>query len=327
VINRPRRGIGEKTLTQMMSGAFAAERSLYEELIRTVADGGLGKKARESLTAFLDQLARWRELAETRAPIEVLDAILRDTQYEESLGDPGKMETLSRLENISELRRALEEFHEANPEGSMTEYLERVTLSQAHDDQAGADDAVSLMTLHSAKGLEFPCVFITGLEESIFPSARAVTESRSIEEERRLFYVGVTRAQDRLFLSRAESRILWGRRQYNPPSTFWHEVPEDLTQPLTVAMGRWKRDPAPTHGFERARALADAAREPSTVDAPPGAFTPGTRIRHARLGEGEVLSARGHGEHRKILIRFDAGLSLEVLEAYGGLQRVEDAPF
>jgi len=366
VINKPRRGIGEKTLRQLESGAAAGNLSLWHRLEAAVGDKDMPKKARAGVTDLVSMIHRWRKMNEDGSnPKELLEAVLRDTRYEQSLGDPDSLETLTRIENIEELRHALSDYSNDFPDAGLDDYIERITLAAAVDSMQEEDDVVSLMTLHSAKGLEFPIVFLTGLEESIFPSPRSLDEQGNYEEERRLFYVGVTRAQDRLFLCRADSRTLYGRTQYNPPSVFLQEVPEELTQSLGDARRGWDTDNPATDGggkdftteppkrsvmageYGGRSTLAESPRVPEGArsggargrtsgadrineieeSSEVGLFSPGTRIRHSTLGEGEVVSARGSGAKRKISIRFDAGLELEVLEQYGGLEIVEDLPF
>lgn len=445
VINRPRRGIGDKTMTTLVSGAVKNRRSLWEEMQGAVAAKSLPKKALAGVADLLTMMHKWREMAKDHKPLEILEAILRDTRYEDSLGDPKSLETLSRIENLNELHNAVEQFQQENPEATLDDYIEKVALASAVDQLGEEDDCVSLMTLHSAKGLEFPMVFITGLEESIFPSPRSFEDPGRFEEERRLFYVGVTRARRTLLLTRADARLLYGRTQYNPPSIFLLEVPPELTVPLGHALRRWMdgveedepppaRDsegedldpewggaPRPTeagrpHGRwgsgrlggpapppkmqsphwtpdEHAEipdddepdyhAAREAEQEEGFVDAygdvadlpPPGSkperrapaspppafrrrkptgrrapgslrrsleaarsdadampeteprFPPGTRVKHNALGEGEVIGVRGSGMERKVKIRFDAGIEMEVLEQFGGLQPAEDLPF
>lgn len=335
VINKPRRGIGEKTFAKIVTDAAEKRITLWEQMRLSIKDEELPRKARAGLADFVMLIEKWRGEAEKMRPTRILEGILRETNFEESLGDARALETLSRIENVEELKRAIEEFSENTPGAGLTEYLEMVTLTTSIDEMTEDDNCVSLMTLHSAKGLEFSNVFITGLEEGIFPNPRAVSESHSFEEERRLFYVGVTRARERLFLTRADSRSLYGRMQYNPPSTFLMEVPRALTQSMEAARHSWdnasreKSRSAMLGGREQASALADSGRTqpmltPEELSVP---FPPGSRIRHARLGEGEVVSVRGVGIQRKLAIRFDAGLELEVLEQYGGLEPVGELPF
>jgi len=334
IINKPARGIGEKSLTKLFTDATVNRTSIFQQLAAAAQDEATPRKTRAGMTLLLTNLAQWRELNENRAPAEIMDAILRDTAFEQSLGDPNSLEAMSRMENIGALRQALEDYHQNNPAGSLEGYLEMVTLSSAVDEMTADSDCVSLLTLHSAKGLEFPVVFMTGLEEGIFPSARSLSESGNLEEERRLFYVGVTRARERLFLSRADARSLYGRRQYLPPSAFWQEIPQELTQPLHKAIKSWKTAPPRPSSLSRnplLRMAADSA--PASASAPthefeePMLFPPGSRIRHPNLGEGEVISVKGNGDKRKLAIRFDAGMQLELLERYGGLEIAGELPF
>lgn len=336
IINKPRRGIGEKTLTQMTTGAAKNNVPLWAYLKEALADDKLAKKAKAGVTNLLTMIEGWRERLETDSPKQILDAVIHDTRFEESLGAEGALETLSRQENMRELTQALEDFCTENPDGTLDDYLERITLASAVDSMAEDDDCVSLMTLHSAKGLEFPVVFMTGLEDSIFPSPRSLSDGRSFEEERRLFYVGVTRAMDRLFLCRTDCRHFYGRTQFNPPSVFWHELPDDLTQTLASARKRMAEQvntaersamsAASAEGASFSESAVETEVEEVATEGPN--FQRGARIRHSTLGEGEVTGVRGEGAGRKVSIRFDAGLELEVLELYGGLERVEeDLPY
>lgn len=355
IINRPRRGIGEKTLNQLISDAAAASITLWEQMGIAIEAKQFSKRARAGMIDLRDMMDKWRTMSENHTPGELLDEILHDTRYEDGLGNPNALETLSRKENIEELRRALEDFQTETPGGTLCDYLERVTLASAIDAMSESDDCVSLMTLHSAKGLEFPAVFMTGLEEGIFPSGRTLAEVGGLEEERRLFYVGITRAKDRLFLSRADSRTLYGRTQYNPPSTFLMEVPAELTQSLedsrenSAPPGAAGSSPSVMLGAGPASAMEDPSAQSRSTPQQRGRFETnhsgragsgpprpgavsskyptGTRVRHATLGEGEVTGAHGDGEERQISIRFDAGLELELFERYAELEIVQDLPF
>ncbi len=338
VINRPARGIGDKSVAALFQEASERGISLWDALVAHKDDkaGPLSGKARAGANGFITLLTQWRAYSENHVPHEVLDRILRDTGYEESLGAEGELESITRRENVAELVSALEQFHEADAAATLSDFLERVALVSAADDMTG-EQAVSLMSLHSAKGLEFRAVFLVALEDPIFPSQRAVTEQGNFEEERRLFYVGITRARELLFLSRADGRMLHGRPCYNTPSLFLHEVPNDLLRTLDDARQEWA---------ERARAIRSAPaaaaepgpalREPQSpapaapAESPaPGRFSVGMRVQHARLGAGEVVGVSGEGERRKIAVRFDAGLQLEILEQFGGLEPAAggDLPF
>ncbi len=344
IINRPARGIGEKTLLKLYAEVAEEKIPLWERLRRIVENDepGLQKKARAGIGDLVSYVKQWRELAEDHPPHEVLERILRDTQYEESLSGDNELEIISRRENIAELVSAVEEFHAADPGLTLVDFLERVALVNAQDDIKD-DQAVSLMTLHCAKGLEYPLVFLVAMEEPIFPSARAVNDQGHFEEERRLFYVGVTRAQDLLFLSRADSRTLYGRPNYNMPSLFLNEVPRELTRTLEEAKRYWGRDHAGGNRTEpndvpnlssrsggrrgdrpaiQPAAMCDSA--PAESAESEGLFAVGARVMHAKLGPGEVLGATGQGEKRKIKVKFDAGLEFEIMECFGGLEPAPD---
>ena len=354
VINKPPRGIGAKSLAAIFDHATRRAQPVWESLRAIVAKDPeapkVSGKARAGIADLVDNITKWAEYAEDRPPNQVLERILRDTGYEDALGPEGDLQTLTRRENIGELVSALEEYHEANPGDGLGGFLERVALVNATDDITD-EDTVSLMTLHCAKGLEYGAVFMVGMEDPIFPSGRAVEETGHFEEERRLFYVGITRARDLLFLSRADSRLLYGRPCYNTPSLFLREVPTELMRSLDDARQHWAdvlnqraaegsgsmrehehggSGPAGAEREEVARgpgsgdSNGSARRTAEAIEVSTGIFAVGDRVRHERLGEGEVITATGAGDKRKVSVRFDAGLELEILEIYGGLTPVED---
>ena len=336
VVNVPPRGIGARSMGAVYDAAVAADAPLWDTMVAmTKKDQGVSGKARAGVVALATSMKEWQDYAENHAPHEVLDRILRDIQYEEYIGDGSDIESVSRRANIDELVTALEQYHEEHPDDGLCGFLERIALVTAQD-AIGGDDAVSLMTLHCAKGLEYRAVFMVGMEDPIFPSQRAVNDQGDFEEERRLFYVGITRAMDYLFLSRADSRTLHGRPCYNTPSLFLREVPPELLRTLDQARRDWasKAGDQPERAPRRERSMREpgcvqdrAPLEPSPVleaEASPSRFTPGMRVCHNRLGEGDIIAVTGEGARRKITVRFDAGLELEVLEQYGGLEPVTD---
>ncbi len=340
IVNKPARGIGDKSLAKIFSMAVQEGISLWDCMARLAEkkEGGLSGKARAGILDLIAGVKAWSELAETHPPQEALETILRDTQYEESLGGQSDLEAISRRENIGELLSALEDFHKTDPGAGLSGFLERVALVNAQDDLSD-EDAVSLMTLHCAKGLEYSAVFIVGMEDPIFPSGRAVSGQGHYEEERRLFYVGITRAKDLLFLSRADSRLLYGRPAYNPPSLFLGEIPGELMRAIEDARRAWsdraaqKLDEAnetgDAHPSFHEEGMAGEARKKTGHGAQDGLFPIGSRVTHHRLGNGKVIGVSGEGDWRKVAIRFDAGLEMEVLERHGGLESVrdEDLPY
>ena len=326
IINKPARGVGEKSLAKLFNDAVAKNVSLYDIMLEMVSgeSEGVSKKALGGLKDFAKQVQGWIELADTHPGHEILQRIIDDTGYLDSLGEGRDLETISRRENIGELFSALEDFHKQSPGSTLIDFLERVALVNAVDDMT-EEDSIFLMTLHCAKGLEYSVVFMAGMEEPIFPSARAMKEQGHAEEERRLFYVGITRAKDLLFLSRADSRLLYGRPSYNTPSIFLREVPSELMRSLADARSQWADQASRKHQGRGDKSTA--LREPAGVvelDDGTGLFAIGCRVTHKRLGSGEVIAASGQGDRRKVCVRFDAGLELEVLERFGGLAAAQD---
>src|SRR5947209_5601050 len=200
--------------------------------------------ATRSINAVQEFVTRIEELmavaAADAAPGDILEAVLDKTRYVAELQASSEPQDEGRVENLEELVSVAREFEEARPDGTLADFLEQVALVADADEVPDPDETggvVTLMTLHSAKGLEFPVVFLTGMEDGVFPHMRSLGEPREMEEERRLAYVGITRARQRLYLSRATVRAAWGQTSYNPPSRFLEEVPGDLID--------WQREPEP----------------------------------------------------------------------------------
>ncbi len=261
-------------------------------------------------TALLEALATVVEGG--AGPATVLEAVLEQTGYLTELVASPDPQDETRVENLSELVAVAREFEEASPEGSLTDFLERVSLvadadqvpdeaiSDGADEQAPKEDqgVVVLMTLHTAKGLEFPVVFLTGMEDGVFPHMRAMTDNAELEEERRLAYVGVTRARERLYLTRAGVRSAWGAPQYNPPSRFLDEIPEELIDWRRTETSGVRGSTAPAIARLAQRAGVRSPGQPAGH--PPGAGRPGharqLRPRHRRAGRGQ--RRRGDGPRR-----------------------------
>jgi len=232
IINTPRRGVGEKTLNDLMQNANRAGQSLFQAMTQAVESGELKGKAREALALLVKQAQGWMQKAANGKPSAVLQEILDDTGYEAALGDPKHIDVKGRIGHLQELRETLDRFQNAQPAATLGDWLEQVTLQSDQDEIEGDDDRVCLMTYHAAKGLEFPVVAMVGMEDPIFPNRRAADERGNIEEERRLFYVGITRAERLLVLMRADQRVSHGELRFNQPSPFLREVPESLFVPL-----------------------------------------------------------------------------------------------
>ncbi len=231
VLNVPRRGIGETALAR--ADLIVRERggSLGEALADPVLLAGLGRTA-TAIQGFFAMIERWRRQQETMPVTALVEAILEETGYRSLLESEPRVESETRLENIKEFLGVTREYDEGEDK-SLTGFLEQLALVTDVDNYNSDENAIVLMSLHSAKGLEFPVVFLTGLEEGLFPHARALEEEQKLEEERRLCYVGITRAQERLFLSWANRRFLYGSGIEKAPSRFLAEIPEEFRHPVT----------------------------------------------------------------------------------------------
>jgi DNA helicase-2/ATP-dependent DNA helicase PcrA len=316
VINVPKRGIGDRA--EAMVEAFAnRERIPFWEALRRVDEApGLATRSLNAIKEFVTLLEelRGKELAIS----ELAEEILAATGYRTELETSGDPQDESRLENLNELISVAQEFEEANPDGTLVDFLEQVSLVADADQIPDGEDhqgVVTLMTLHTAKGLEFPVVFLTGLEDGVFPHMRSLGEPRELEEERRLAYVGITRAQQRLYVSRAAVRSSWGSPAFNPASRFLAEVPADLLD--------WRGDP------EKSAWGAATARQSRTAPAPKKAggrvipsLSPGDRVTHDTFGLGTVVTVDGMAEKTKVKIDFGTGGEKTLLLAYAPLEKL-----
>jgi DNA helicase II / ATP-dependent DNA helicase PcrA len=302
VVNQPPRGIGEKTLDELRELAQRQGISLYQAALQAVEGGLLAGRARNALAGFLVILARLRDGIGTKPlPEQVEQAIecagLRD-HFAAEKGERGQ----ARIENLEELVGAARAFEHESPAldgdlpGGLAEFLAHAALEAGEGAADPHQDAVQMMTLHSAKGLEFPVVFLTGLEEGLFPNARSLEEPGRLEEERRLAYVGMTRAERELYLTYAETRRLYGRESHNMPSRFVNELPPELVEHL--------RPPARLHpagrnapaGMSGRSSVPDAARQ--------AGIGMGSRVRHAKFGEGVITEFEGSGPSTRVQVNF-----------------------
>lgn len=227
IINVPKRGIGKATIDQLEEYARQNGISFYEALLFVDNIDGIGKKAKNSIKDFVRLIAELMDIAENESASEVINQVILKSGYLEEL-EKGDDEAQERGKNIKELISAALEYEEKNEDNSLMGFLENMALMSDIDGLKEDREGVTMMTLHSAKGLEFPVVFICGLEEGLFPTQRAFFEEHQLEEERRLMYVGVTRAKEKLYLTSAFERTLFGNTSYTMESRFLREIPKDL---------------------------------------------------------------------------------------------------
>ncbi|MFG3435770.1 DNA helicase PcrA [Nonomuraea sp. NPDC047897] len=317
ILNVPKRGIGDRA-EAMIEALSSRERISYWDALRR-ADEAYGMATR-SLNAVREFVAMIEELIGKAAgmpPSALAEEVLVATGYRAELEASEDPQDESRLENLNELVSVASEFEEANPEGTLVEFLEQVSLVADADqipEADGGQGVVTLMTLHTAKGLEFPVVFLTAMEDGVFPHVRSLGEPKELEEERRLAYVGITRARQRLYLTRAAVRSSWGSPSFNPASRFVNEVPGQLVD--------WRTPP------EKTAWTAATRREPAPTAAPKkGAravpsLTPGDRVSHDAFGLGTVVSVDGVAEKTKVKIDFGSGGEKTLLLAYAPLEKL-----
>jgi DNA helicase-2/ATP-dependent DNA helicase PcrA len=318
IVNVPRRGIGKATLAAVEQAASVEGVSPLEWLLR--GGEGLPPTARRRFAEFVSLYRDLSALAERETAPEVLRAILRKTRYREYLKE-SYPDGEDRVENVEELVAGAERFAEEREDKSLAAYLEAVAMVSDVDNLENGQGVLKLMTLHNAKGLEFDCVVIAGLEEGLLPHHSALEEERELEEERRLFYVGMTRARRRLALSCAHSRHRFGGVSGQRPSRFLEEIPEECLEG-SVETG-WVRAP-----YEEARRRSPQPLEAGSVDATEPEdysqeevrFVVGMRVAHAQYGRGVVRRVEGSGAGMRVTVLFDHGEERTFVAGYAPMR-------
>ena len=331
ILNTPKRGIGERA--EAMVEAFAQrERTTFWSALTRAADApGIATRSLTSIESFVRLFEDLRTLVESGSdPATVLQAVLEQSGYVAELQASTDPQDETRLENLAELESVAQEFTEANPEGSLAEFLEQVALVADSDeipDADGSGGVVTLMTLHTAKGLEFPVVFLTGMEDGVFPHMRSLGDARELEEERRLAYVGITRARERLYLSRAITRSAWGSPAFNPPSRFLEEIPDSVLE--------WRREEpigggsglgaGHSGGYGSSPASSSAAlRLGDRVigSGPVTSLSVGDRVTHQKFGLGTVVTTSGVGDKAEATIDFGSAGVKRLLLRYAPVEKL-----
>ena len=235
IINEPKRGIGKTSLDKVEAIAEQNETSMYE-VIKHADQYGLNRVYLNS-REFVNVIEELKDKKDELVISELIKTTLKKTGYTKALEEENTIEAENRIENLEEFLTVAIEFEEEYAENSLSQFLEGITLSSDIDNVEEDEDSVTLMTLHSAKGLEFPVVFLVGMEEGIFPGYKSISEPKELEEERRLCYVGITRAKEHLYLTCSKQRTIFGSTSYNPVSRFLKEIPEDLLEGYKEAFG------------------------------------------------------------------------------------------
>ena len=302
VVNSPRRGIGQTSQGRIVSHANTVGEPVWEVAAAPEDVPGLGAAAIKAVGRFMSVMQRLRERAEGRAPVgELLEETLDETGYLEALRAERTIEAQGRLENLEELVGVAREYDATAEAPSVEEFLQQVALFSEQDALRDDEGVVTLMTLHNAKGLEFGIVFMIGCEDGVFPHSRAI-EAGDLEEERRLCYVGVTRAKRELYLTFARARTLYGARDWNLPSRFIDEIPDELTD-----------------AAEHAPPPVDAWPAPAPSERAPASFALGDDVVHAQFGDGVVTGVEAGG---LVVVRFSGdGSERKLMADYSPLKK------
>jgi ATP-dependent DNA helicase UvrD/PcrA len=346
VVNMPKRGIGDATVAAIESFANEEGIDVLEACRRADEIGVLANRAKGAIAGFVQIMrALQGHLADGAGPARMVEMAGQESGYLMELESERTIEAEGRKENLLELAGVAMEMAARDPDADLAQFLEEVSLVGEQDEYDEDESAVTLMTLHIAKGLEFPVVMIVGMEDGIFPHFRSMTDAHELEEERRLAYVGVTRAQQRLYLTHAWGRTIFGQTQFNPPSRFLGEIPEHLVDIKESETSR--RIPARSGSRRAERARSGGGGTGYTVIGLPGktgavevdrgwapapipglttrvvpSVKAGDTVQHERWGEGVVLSTSGDGEDTEATIRFEDVGEKRVLLAYAPLTKV-----
>ena len=339
IINVPRRGIGSATVETVWEIASAAGTGLFDVILSAPRIPEL-QKVSAKLGAFASLILKFREMKETAPVSALIKEIIGGSGILKELEEENTSEAQERIENIREFISVALEFEEQSEEQGLDAFLAHVSLVSDIDALDGGKDNVVLMTLHSAKGLEFPVVFMAGMEEGVFPGYRSMSSGSMIEEERRLCYVGITRAKEKLYLTNAYSRTLFGSTAYNASSRFLDEIPEELIRHTdgrrekAAASRRNVTGAAKNNGY-----VLFKGSKPFTLNAPPGkneggaadigadadagmGFSVGDVVEHKKFGRGKVVAVNGENGGLTVEIRFaDAGTK-RLMAAYAGLKKI-----
>lgn len=333
IINVPKRGIGDASLAKIQAYAAASNVSLFEAVSNAAAIDGLSSRFVSKLDDLAGIIFELMNLA-SEAPVEdLIDRVLHDTGYLEELENERTPQAQSRIDNLHELISVAQEFAASEEENNLENFLAHVALVSDIDDTELGEDAITLMTLHSSKGLEFPVVFLVGMEEGLFPHARTLMDETEIEEERRLCYVGITRAKEKLFLSSTKMRTIYGNTVTYPPSRFLQEIPARLVKTIKrqerfSALENFKQvsekysarpqKPASTfnpHSFMPQKPAAAAGGTGTR-------FNTGDRVSHSKWGEGMVVSVKDSPDGQEVKVAFAGAGVRSLLTKYAVLKKL-----
>ncbi|GAA2331014.1 DNA helicase [Streptomyces caniferus] len=341
ILNVPKRGIGDRA-EAMIDALSLREKITFPQALRRVDEAyGMAARSANAVKRFNVLMEELRTIVESGAsPATILEAVLERTGYLAELQASTDPQDETRIENLQELAAVALEFEqdrgEENP-GTLSDFLEQVALvadsDQIPDEDEEGSGVITLMTLHTAKGLEFPVVFLTGLEDGVFPHMRSLGQTKELEEERRLAYVGITRARERLYVTRSTMRSAWGQPSYNPPSRFLEEIPVDYvewkrTGPATPSASMGGMSGGGKGGGFASTLSSSRAKGPSgfatrrTSDRPVVSLVIGDRVTHDSFGLGTVVGVKGSGDNAEATIDFGGEKPKRLLLRYAPVQKL-----
>ena len=330
VVNEPKRGIGATSITKLQNFADMHGISLYEAG-KSVDLTGIPVRTAKKITEFCDMLKLFHQVQKKATITEMTEQILSITGYQKALNDANTLEAKGRLENLEEFLSVTKEFDENwDPEDEesdpFTDFLADLALVSDQDGVDQNDDVVTLMTLHAAKGLEFPVVFLIGMEEGIFPLGRAAMNESDLEEERRLAYVGITRAEEKLYLTNALSRMLYGRTQQNTASRFIGEISDALLESANETVKNssypFSSGPVAAKKVEKPRKRPGTIERPAQTGAENVGWKIGDKVEHKAFGLGTVVKVNGSGENAELDVAFFGNGIKRLLAAFAPIRKV-----
>lgn len=316
VVNVPKRGVGPTSVDKIVNYSIQNNIGLTDAM-KEIDFIGVTAKAAKTVVEFHEMIQHWRNMSDYLSVTELVEEVIEKTGYMAALKAEQSLEAESRMENIEELLSVTKNFEEQSEDKSLVAFLTDLALvadiDKFDEEEQIASDEIILMTMHSAKGLEFPVVFIVGLEEGIFPHTRSLTEEAEMEEERRLAYVGITRAEEDLFLTNAQMRTLFGRTQMNVESRFISEIPEEYLERLNG--NNRKGAILPTRKATSVTRTTITRPTVTTTGGEKFAWAVGDKAVHNKWGTGTVVSVRGEGEGMELDIAFPAPTGIKRLLA------------
>ena len=303
IINVPRRGIGNATLEKLEEYAREDGESIYSVLFNIDEIPGLSARAKNSLMKFMNMINKFIAMKEVMGVRDFIEEVIYGVGYIKELEEDGSLEARTRLDNIKEFLSVAVDFEMRNPDGSLEDFLANISLLSDIDKTEDVDNSVTLLTVHSAKGLEFPVVFLVGMEEGLFPISRALESESELEEERRLCYVAITRAEKLLYITYAKLRTIYGSTNYTLPSRFIKEIPQDLVTSSVNRKG--------TNSGQLIRVIDYSSRERSGLETgykssvDNSEIKVGSKVNHKKWGLGTVVQTKDRDQDMELVIAFD----------------------